>query len=237
MLATVVSMGTPTGERRYGGKTASERRSERHEKLLDTGLELFGTRGYAATSIEALCGAAGLNARYFYEEFDGREGLLQAVYDRHVEKVFSVVGGAILAAAPTPRDRLSAGLTAFIHHTLADPRAARVNYFEMVGVSAGLEARRREVLANYADLTLAQLKALQGAGGSTAGADLRIAAVALVSATDGLIIDLLSRADAGAGLDPGAQSDAARGRHAPTEAEMTRIVTVLTALFTAAISR
>ena len=39
--------------RRYGGKTAPQRRAERRERLMDSGLELFGTQGFAATTIEA----------------------------------------------------------------------------------------------------------------------------------------------------------------------------------------
>jgi AcrR family transcriptional regulator len=220
MMSTVLTMGVPAGERVYGGKTATQRRTERREKLLDTGLELFGTRGYQATSIELLCSSASLNARYFYEEFETREGLLQAIYDRHVEAVFGAVAAAVAAAPPTPTDQLTAGLSAFVHNTLADPRAARINYFEMVGVSAALEARRREVLRRYADLSAAQLAQLLPAGATPPGGDLRMAAVALVSATDGLIIDRLSAA----------------GGTPPTAAELDRIVDALTGLFSAAIT-
>jgi AcrR family transcriptional regulator len=176
--------------RRYGGMTAAERRAERRGRLLDAGLELFGGRGYAATTIEDLCAAARLNPRYFYAEVDSRETLLQAVYDRHVEEVREAVLEAIAAAPTDPRGRMTAGLRAFIEGSLADQRAARVNYFEMVGVSAELEARRREVLGSYADLVAAQIAAIEPPI-LPPGADLRMSAVALVSATDGLIIDAL----------------------------------------------
>src|SRR6202012_4111263 len=139
-----------SGERRYGGKTASERRAQRREQLLDAGLELFGTGGYAATTIEALCARAGLNPRYFYEQFAGREQLLGAVYERHVEQVLTVVSAAIDRSGADPAARLRAGLTAFVEATLADERGARVNYFEMIGVSRELDALRRRVLSDYA---------------------------------------------------------------------------------------
>jgi AcrR family transcriptional regulator len=177
---------TSSGERLYGGKTTSERRAQRREQLLDAGLELFGTEGYSTTTIEALCARAGLNPRYFYEQFGGREQLLGAVYERHVEQVLAVVGGAIAQAGPDAGARLRAGLTAFVESTLADERGARVNYFEMVGVSRELDALRRRVLSDYA-----QLIASQAQDGVT-DVDPRTAAVALVGATDGLIIDWLS---------------------------------------------
>ena len=182
--------GDPITERRYGGQTAQERRDERRERLLAAGLELFGTEGYAATTIERLCAAASLNARYFYEQFRSREQLLAAVYERHVAAVLERVRAAIIAA-PTGRQRLEAGLRAFVEGTLADERGARVNYFEMVGVSPALEARRRAVLREYAELIAAEAQALPSPPGAAAGG-VRVIAVALVGATDGLIIDWLS---------------------------------------------
>ena len=184
-MGLAISTSSPS-ERRYGGRTASERRAGRREQLLDAGLELFGTDGYATTTIEALCARAGLNPRYFYEQFTGREQLLGAVYERHVEQVLTVVGAAIGQAGPDPAVRLRAGLTAFVEATLADERGARVNYFEMVGVSRALDALRRRVLSDYAQLIASQ------AEDGLIGVQPRLAAVALVGATDGLIIDWLS---------------------------------------------
>jgi AcrR family transcriptional regulator len=173
-------------ERRYGGKTASERRAQRRAQLLDAGLELYGTQGYAATTIEGLCARAGLNPRYFYEQFAGREQLLGAVYERHVLEVLTVVQTAIDAAGDDRAQRLASGLQAFVAATLDDERGARVNYFEMIGVSPELDALRRRVLGDYAELIAAE------APGGIGGVDTRLAAVALVGATDGLIIDWLS---------------------------------------------
>jgi AcrR family transcriptional regulator len=183
-----------TTERRYGGKTATERRGERREQLLDAGLELFGTQGFPAVTIEALCAQAGLNPRYFYEQFASREELLGAVYERHVVAVLQTVQDAIADSPPDPAHRLSAGLAAFVTATLADERAARINYFEMVGVSAELEARRRGVLRAYAELIAAQAAQLEDRTPPTplGRGDRRMAAVALTGATDGLITDWMS---------------------------------------------
>jgi AcrR family transcriptional regulator len=213
-------MDTPTTDRRYGGKTTAERRAERREKLLDTGVELFGTRGYPNTSIELLCASAGLNARYFYEAFEGREALLRAIYERHAERVFAAVSDAVAAAPSSPREQLAAGLSAFVHSSLADPRAARVNFLEIVGVSAELERSRRQVMRRYSDLATAQLGQTLGPRARIAGGDVHLAAVALVSAADGLIVDLLSEIDG----------------DAPPAAALDRIVVTLTELIVAAIS-
>ncbi len=181
-------------ERRYGGKTTTERRAERREQLLDAGLELFGTEGFANVTIETLCAVAGLNPRYFYEQFATREELLGAVYDRHVQAVLRMVQTAIADSAPDPAQRLKAGLGAFVTATLADERAARINYFEMVGVSAQLEAHRRGVLRAYAELIADQAAQLEYRSPPTplGRGDRRMTAVALTGATDGLITDWMS---------------------------------------------
>ena len=51
--------------RDYDGKTAAERIAERRERLIDAGVELFGERGYAATSIRSVLQQSGLRDRYF----------------------------------------------------------------------------------------------------------------------------------------------------------------------------
>lgn len=211
-------MTTASEGRRYGGKTGAERSAERREKLLEAGLELFGTRGYAATTIEMLCAETRLNPRYFYEEFKTKEALLTAVYDRHVESVFAAVLTELENTPPDPRLRLEAGLRVFINRTLADERAARVNYFEMVGVTPEIDARRRQVLRTYAEMIAVQISLLMETARAPGG-DLHMTAVALVSATDGLIIDRLT--------DP--------KRSKPTQADRDAILATLTDLFAAAI--
>ena len=49
--------------RTYGGRSAADRRAERRERLLEAGLALFGTDGYATSSIEKLCTHAGTTGR------------------------------------------------------------------------------------------------------------------------------------------------------------------------------
>jgi AcrR family transcriptional regulator len=182
--------GTPPA-RRYGGKSLEQRREERRSRLLDAGLELFGTQGFQRTTIEQLCATARLNPRYFYEQFATREELLGAVYERHVQAVAAQVVAALERAPAEPAGRLRAGLEAFLEASLADERAARINYFEVVGVSAELERKRRGVLADYAELIAAQLARFPGAAQTRLG-EPRLAAVALTGATDGLIIDWLA---------------------------------------------
>src|SRR6516162_11210681 len=75
--------------RTYRGITPSARQADRRERLMEAGLELFGTLGYARTSVRAVSAAASLNSRYFYESYRSREDLLYAVYQRIVTDIFT----------------------------------------------------------------------------------------------------------------------------------------------------
>lgn len=129
--------------RTYGGRTAADRRAERRERLLEAGLQLFGTEGYAASSIEKLCTHAGVSTRNFYEEFHSREDLLIALHARVNERSFRAVTVAFADHADADlATRFELAVRTFIHTIASDPRWARVAYVEMIGVSNKVEARR-----------------------------------------------------------------------------------------------
>src|ERR1700752_4797610 len=81
--------------RDYDGKTAAERIAERRERLINAGVELFGDRGYAATSIRAVLHQSGLGDRSFGESFADLDSLLPAVYSRLIDEEISGCAAAI----------------------------------------------------------------------------------------------------------------------------------------------
>ena len=108
----------PRAERRIRGRTLAERREERRDAMLAAGLDLFGTKGYAATTVEEVCRRAYVSSRNFYEEFDNRLSLLVAVGERIVAAAFAswtAIGG--------PGD--AAGRHAAPAGRLAGPHAGR----------------------------------------------------------------------------------------------------------------
>jgi AcrR family transcriptional regulator len=139
--------------RRYRGVEASERRVQRRERFLEAGLELFGTRGYASTSIREVSAVAALNSRYFYESFTSREDLLYCVYVRIVRDI-AVRAAAEVAEAGTIEDKARAGLRVGWTTLTEDPRKARIVALEVVGVSDRLERLRRDTRHTLADLTV-----------------------------------------------------------------------------------
>ncbi len=149
--------------RRYRGLTAAQRRAQRREQLLEVGLDLFGTQGYAKTPIRAVCAAAAMNSRHFYESFTSREDLLYHVYERVVHEI-------VLAAAEetgkvdTLEGKARAGLRAGWTIVTDDPRKARVVAVEVVGVSDRLDRLRRDIRHTLADLTANNALSITGGG-------------------------------------------------------------------------
>jgi AcrR family transcriptional regulator len=156
----------PSSQRRYGGLTPAERDADRRQRLLNAGLDAFGTSGYPATSVEALCGAAGVSTRNFYDHFAGRESLLIAIFDEGIARAqaATVEALAALPADASVRDRAQAGLAAFVDYMLGDERRARINFIEVVGASRAVEAHRRTALRTFAGIILQLAEALADAG-------------------------------------------------------------------------
>jgi AcrR family transcriptional regulator len=112
-----------TTTRMYGGVSAQERVATRRAKLLDAGLELFGTKGIAATTIADVCAEAGLTKRYFYESFATVDVLAGAVFVDVTDRLVEQVRPAIAAGGGTdPRP----ALTVYLSAVLGDRRLARL---------------------------------------------------------------------------------------------------------------
>jgi AcrR family transcriptional regulator len=135
--------------------SAADRDADRRRRLVAAGMQAFGTDGYAATTIEGLCRAAGIAARNFYDHFASREALLAAVYDEvvaaHTEQLV-----AALSAEPEDLERhVRSGLDAAVRGWAADERHARIALVEVVGVGPAMEAHRLAVIRGYAALLAA----------------------------------------------------------------------------------
>lgn len=173
--------------RLYRGLSAAERHSQRRERLLEAGLELFGTQGYAGSSIRAISAAASLNSRYFYESFRSREDLLYHVYQDAVREIVVAVIEAT-AQAEDIEEQSRAGLRASWRVLTGDRRKARVIVLEVIGVSERLERLRRDSRHALADILVRNAMAL-----AEEGMELRmdpvLTARSLIGATMEVLVD------------------------------------------------
>jgi AcrR family transcriptional regulator len=136
---------------RWAGVPADERRAERRRLLVDAAFDLLGTEGTGGTTVRAVCQAARLNPRYFYESFEDLDALLVAVYDRVVGELGATAIAAVEAARGEPAAEIRAGIGAVVGFVTGDPRRARVLYVESLG-NPVLAARGRVAGQQLLDL-------------------------------------------------------------------------------------
>jgi len=170
--------------------SASDRRAQRRERLLEAGLELFGTEGYARTSIRAVSAEASLNSRYFYESFSSREDLLYHVYVGIIREMSSTVVETT-ARGQTIEEQARAGLRAAWGIVTEDRRKARVIALEVVGVSDRLERLRRDNRHAFADLLVRNAMSLAPEG-VRLRMDPMLNARSLMGATMELLVDWIN---------------------------------------------
>ena len=142
---------TSAAGRTYRGADAGQRRDERRAKLVDAALEVFGTTGYRSATVDRICAAAGLTKRYFYESFDGSEALLLAVYAEVTDQLHTSMLTGAAAGAPDLDAMVHGGLTAFFTTIDADPRLARIAFFEVLGISEAVDDAYRTVLHRFVE--------------------------------------------------------------------------------------
>lgn len=136
--------------RTWRGASRTERDATRRLKLLDAGLELFGTVGYAPTTVQGLCREAGVSSRSFYDCFPGREEVLRTLYVEATRDMRCRVAGLPVDDGATVQELIRRGVVAGVGPMLRDERLGRVVEIEAVGVSRGLEACRRRQIAGIA---------------------------------------------------------------------------------------
>ena len=137
--------------RQYGGVDAVQRQQERREKFIDAGLEAFGTLGYVRSTIKGICQLAGLTERYFYESYQSKEDLLCAVYRRLTSELESDALAIIETPGISTRDIAFNALKMFYMHFYNDPRRARIQLFEVLGVSPRIDVEYQSAMRTLAD--------------------------------------------------------------------------------------
>lgn len=177
-------------DRRYGNRSATERREERRERLLRAAVDCFSRRGFSDTSIEQLCTTARVSTRTFYEEFGSREAIISQLHDDLNDAAFVSVRQA-LDECRSERvldvvDIVRAALTAYFAVMTNDRARAHVVLIEAVGVSRDLELRRQRAVNQFAGLVAEEAQALIAAG-TIPNRDYALSAIGIVGAIKELV--------------------------------------------------
>ena len=151
---------TPSNKRRYGGVLPEERQRQRREKLIEGAVEMFGTKGFHATTVREVCVAAHLTERYFYESFKSMRELFQAVYGKLREELMGRTLQALQQAPLTPLGMLEPAIRVFLVFIQEDPRYGRIMLVDALSIDAEVARLSNETARDYADLLKMNLQRL-----------------------------------------------------------------------------
>jgi AcrR family transcriptional regulator len=177
--------------RSWRGVSAEQRRAQRRALLIEAGLQLIGTKGWAATTIKDVCRECGLTERYFYEVFPDRDALLLVVFEQIYDECQAAVLAAVRESTATDvrskaREAISAGLAVLID----DPRKGRILLLEGSNDEV-LHERRRDRMGSAA--VMLSMIAQQHFGGDHADqTDVLLTAHAIVGAETELVTAYLN---------------------------------------------
>ncbi len=145
--------------RSYRGVAFEQRREQRRDALVATGLDCLAEDGLSGVSVRSICAGARLTPRYFYENFTDLDDLLVAV----VDSVAAEVATSALAALASAADDLEAQVRAAVgagYAVVADDRR-KANALLVAAAGHGpLRDRRHEIVLHYAELAIANLPGL-----------------------------------------------------------------------------
>lgn len=135
----------------YGGATAEQRTAERRRKLVEAGMNLFGSGGSGSVRVKDVVDEAGLTERYFYESFSGLDALFEAVLELTIDSLESDINAAVIQVPDDSFARVSVALQTTVDALGKDPRMIRIVFVEALGKGGRAGGRRNEMLVRAAE--------------------------------------------------------------------------------------
>jgi AcrR family transcriptional regulator len=136
-------------------RTQAERRAQTRAAVLESACRLFGSKGYADTSLEEIAAACGVTIRPIYHYFGGKQQLFEAVNEVMEERILASLQSN---AESTARDPVLSAWHAFLELS-RDPEFRRI---VLVDAPSVLGRDRWDTSA----VTRAALHMLQASGGA-----------------------------------------------------------------------
>ena len=165
-----------------------ERLSVQRRRLFQAAASVFASVGYADASAEAIARAAGMSKATFYEHFANKEECILALFDRAATLVLGAMAEAARGAGNDPRERLRAGIRAFLDMLAEHPAAAQTLLVEVMAAGERGAERRDRVMAAFAAVIDAENAAAAARSGLA-----RLASPDDAFAIVGAVVELASR--------------------------------------------
>jgi AcrR family transcriptional regulator len=138
--------------RQYGGHSAEERRLARRQRLIEAAIHVYGEVGYRNATVKAVCEAAELTERYFYESFESSEALLMAAFDTVSHRLIDCLDRIRAEHTGSADERCHAVLRAYFQALKDDPVGARLFVLEISRVGPAVDEVGAALLREFGEL-------------------------------------------------------------------------------------
>lgn len=154
---------TPDSANQWRGTSSAERADDRRQRLVNACVEILGRDGVSGLGVRAVCRAANVSHRYFYDLFPDTDALLLAAYQEAVQQLLAEVGSAINAGVGI-REQLRVGFDAATVFLEEKPAYGRLIFQEALAN----EALRRHAASALPAFLLAAREMAEPGGTSAA---------------------------------------------------------------------
>ena len=124
----------------------------KRRRMMDAIAALCAEQGYESTKIADVVRRAGVARKTLYDNFDGKEDLFLAAFDGFVDEARAAVSAACETTAGSWRERLEAGLAAFLATVAENPEGARMAMIEALSATPSAAARYDAALREFVEL-------------------------------------------------------------------------------------
>jgi AcrR family transcriptional regulator len=145
-------MAVPAAQLRRDARVERRRR-----RIVEAALSLFAGHGYTVTSVDEIVTRARVSKSAFYEFFESKEHCFR--------ELLAQEGGGLIrdvlihaATGHNHHERLRLGITRFVRSCFERSDVARLLIVESVGLSAGVEAVRHDLQAQFADAVAEEVR-------------------------------------------------------------------------------
>jgi AcrR family transcriptional regulator len=120
-------------------------------RLIEATVEVVGSKGYPASTVGDIIGAAGVSRSTFYEQFRDKEECFIVAYEEGARSNLDHVVAAV-RDKPGGMERLQTGVRAFLERLADAPAYARISTLEVLAAGSGAATSRELVHERYAAL-------------------------------------------------------------------------------------
>jgi AcrR family transcriptional regulator len=103
-----------------GSRNGRKRNRQRELRILEAALELFGQKGFEATTVSAICEAAGVSEATLYEYFESKEKVLFSIAELYTRRAMERLQ-QLRDYLHDPREKLRAMIQAYLEFYERNP--------------------------------------------------------------------------------------------------------------------